>query len=298
MLLTPAPEVTFPAPGTARDPAQCILVPATLRLTKYQALGNDYLVADRPPDLDAIQVLLPRICDRHRGIGADGLLAFDPDAYAVRVFNPDGSEAEKSGNGLRITACHAVLDHGAPATFHLRTRDGANAVEVLRRAGPEIVTELDIGVPRLEPDAWVTLDTPAGTVRCRLVDVGNPHCVVLGEPVTEERCHQLGPLIERHPRFPARTNVQLAEAVDRRNARCEIWERGAGYTLASGTSASAVAAALMRLDEIDDAVDVRMPGGTLAVRRLPDGHLLQAGPARRVCRCEVDLADFEYPPER
>jgi diaminopimelate epimerase len=264
----------------------------SLTLTKYQALGNDYLMLDLPADLDAVIPLLPRLCDRHLGMGSDGLLAFDPTDFSVRIFNPDGSEAEKSGNGLRIAACHAVLEHRAPERFVLRTKDRENAVRVLETAGPLVRCELDIGAARFPVDDWVELATPAGRVRCWLVDVGNPHCVVLGEPVTPERCRELGPHLERHPRFPRRTNVQLAEAADRATARCEIWERGAGYTLASGTSASAVAAALMRLDLVDDAVQVVMPGGSLSVRREADGHLLQAGPAQRVYRATVDLADF------
>jgi diaminopimelate epimerase len=265
---------------------------AQLALNKYQALGNDYLVLDAGPGLEPTLRLVPRLCDRHLGLGSDGLLLFDAAAMAVRVFNPDGSEAEKSGNGLRIAACHAVLEHGAPDAFDLRTRDRANPVTVLSVNGPEVVSAVDIGIPLLEPDDWVELRTPAGIVRCRLVDVGNPHCVVLGERVTAGRCRELGPHLERHPRFPNRTNVQLAEALDRGTAHCEIWERGAGYTLASGTSASAVAAVLMRLGLVADEVQVVMPGGTLDVRRGPEGHLVQAGPARRVYRALVDPGDF------
>ena len=269
------------------------LVVARLALTKYQALGNDYLVLDVAEGIETAIRLVPRLCDRHLGLGSDGLLVFDAAAMTVHVFNPDGSEAEKSGNGLRIAACHAVLEHRAPDRFDLRTRDRANQVTVLSVNGAEVVCAVDIGVPRMEPDEWVELRTPAGTVRCRLVDVGNPHCVVLGEPVTAGRCRELGPHLERHPRFPNRTNVQLAEALDRVTARCEIWERGAGYTLASGTSASAVAAALMRLGLVDAEVRVVMPGGALDIRRGPQGRLVQAGPARRVYRALVDTADLD-----
>jgi diaminopimelate epimerase len=115
---------------------------------------------------------------------------------------------------------------------------------------------------------------------------------VFGEPVTKERCLELGPHLERHPAFPERTNVQLFEAIDRGRVRVEIWERGAGYTLASGTSASAVAAACMRAGLVDDHVTIQMPGGDLAVRRETTGNLVQSGPARRVYRASVDLADF------
>ena len=271
-------------------------------LTKYQALGNDYLVVDLPGPLDELVAVLPQICDRHLGLGSDGLLAFDAGAMSVRIFNPDRSEAQKSGNGLRITAAHAVLEHGVADAFELRTVDRSNAVRVLKREGPEVVSELDIGRPSFraadlpatfegEPDQ-VELDTPAGRVTAVLVSVGNPHCVVFGEPVTERRCLELGPHLERHPAFPERTNVQLCEVIGRVRVRAEIWERGAGYTLASGTSASAVAAACMRRGLVDERVTVEMPGGNLAVRREASGNLFQTGPARRVYRATVDLADF------
>ncbi len=271
-------------------------------LIKYQALGNDYLVMDLPGALDQLVPMLPVLCDRFRGLGSDGLLAFDPKSMAVRIFNPDGSEAQKSGNGLRITAAHAVLEHGAGDEFELRTVDRANPVRILARNGAEIVCELDIGRPSFrasdlparfdgEPDR-VNLDTSAGRVEAMLVSVGNPHCVVFGEPVTKERCLELGPLLENHSAFPERTNVQLFEVIDRARARVEIWERGAGYTLASGTSASAVAAACMRAGLVDDRVTIQMPGGDLEIQRAKSGNLVQSGPARRVYRARVDLADF------
>jgi len=269
---------------------------------KYQALGNDYLILDLPGPLGEVVALLPSLCDRHRGLGSDGLLAFDAATMSVRIFNPDRSEAQKSGNGLRITAAHAVLEHGAGDRFELRTVDRANAVRVLARNGAELVTEVDIGRPSFraadlpanfdgEPKS-VELDTPAGKVEAVLVSVGNPHCVVFGQPVTMGRCLELGPRLERHPAFPERTNVQLCEVIDRARVRAEIWERGAGYTLASGTSASAVAAACMRRGLVEDQVTVQMPGGDLAVRREASGNLVQSGPVRRVYRATVDLADF------
>ena len=274
-----------------------------VELVKYQALGNDYLVCDLPGPLEELIELLPALCDRHTGFGSDGLLAFDARAMSVRIFNPDRSEAQKSGNGLRITAAHAVLQHGAGDSFDLRTADRINHVRVLGRRGAEVVTEVDIGRPSFraadlpanfpgEPE-HVHLETPAGGVDAVLVSVGNPHCVVFGEPVTEQRCRELGPHLERHAAFPERTNVQLCEVIDRTRVRVEIWERGAGYTLASGTSASAVAAACMRRGLVDGRVTVVMPGGELAVRREPSGDLVQSGPARRVYRATVDLTDFD-----
>jgi diaminopimelate epimerase len=275
-------------------------------LIKYQALGNDYLVLDLPAALDEVVVLLPLLCDRHTGVGSDGLLAFDPRAMSVRIFNPDGSEAQKSGNGLRIAAAHAVLEHGAGDRFELRTAGGPNPVRILERTGAGVVCAVDIGRPSFraadlpaifegEPDR-VRLETPAGTVEAMLVSVGNPHCVVFDQPVTKARCVELGPHLERHPAFPERTNVQLFEVVDRARVRVEIWERGAGYTLASGTSASAVAAACMRAGLVDDQVTIQMPGGNLKIRREGLGHLVQSGPAQRVYRATVDLADFASQP--
>ena len=273
-----------------------------VELFKYQALGNDYLVLDLPGPLEALVELLPALCDRHLGLGSDGLLAFDVAAMTVRIFNPDRSEAQKSGNGLRIAAAHAVLQHGAPNRFELKTVDRSNAVVVKSRGRAQVVTELDIGRPSFraadlpakfegEPD-HVTLETRAGKVEAVLVSVGNPHCVVFGQPVTKERCIELGPLLERHPAFPQRTNAQLCEVIDRARVRAEIWERGAGYTLASGTSASAIAAACMRRGLVDDIVAIDMPGGSLALRREENGNLLQTGPARRVYRATIDLRDF------
>lgn len=266
--------------------------PARLELLKYEALGNDYLVLDLPAPLETVVPLLPQICDRHRGAGADGLLVFDPATFRLRIFNPDSSEAEKSGNGLRIAACHAVLQHASRTPFAITTRDRANEVQVLHRRGSEVVSRLNIGAPRFVPDGWIELDTAAGRVRCRLVDVGNPHCVVFEQPVTPERCRELGPLLENHPRFHNRTNVQLVEPLSRDRARAEIWERGAGYTLASGTSASAVAAALIRTGQADRTLNIVMPGGTLQMEQLSNGSLLQTGPARRVCWISLELEDL------
>ena len=273
-----------------------------VQLFKYQALGNDYLILDLPGPLDEVLDILPLLCDRHRGLGSDGLLAFDPKAMTVRVFNPDRSEAQKSGNGLRITAAHAVLEHGAPGEFELGTLDRTNSLRVLSEGRGEVTTALDIGAPSFraadlpanfegEPE-HVELDTPAGRVEAVLVSVGNPHCVVFGEPVTRERCLELGLHLEVHPAFPERTNVQLCAPVDRSHVRAEIWERGAGYTLASGTSASAVAAACMRRSLVDAGVTVEMPGGSLFVQRQETGNLVQEGPAKRVYRATIDLADF------
>lgn len=259
-----------------------------LSLAKYQALGNDYLVLDEPALFEPLLPLVPRICDRNLGVGSDGVLYVDVAARAVRVINPDGSEAERSGNGLRIAAAHLVLEHDAPGAFTLRTAAGETGVRVVSRTGGEVVSELSLGVPRVGPRERLE----GAGVEGHAVDVGNPHFVIFGEPVTAARARELGPLVERHERFPNRTNVQLAEAAEH-GLRIEIWERGAGYTLASGTSAAAAAAAAMAAGLCADAVRVVMPGGTLEVRREAGWNLFQTGPARRVFAAVLRAADFD-----
>ena len=175
-------------------------------LIKYQALGNDYLVLDLPMPLDDVLPLVPRLCDRNFGLGSDGLLLFDPSAMTLRVINPDGSEAEKSGNGLRIAAAHAVLEHSAGDSFSLSTVGGPNPVRVLARSGGGVVSQLDIGAPSVG-EGRVVIETPAGAASAVLVSVGNPHAVLLDQPVTPERAREIGPHVEHHPMFPDRTNV-------------------------------------------------------------------------------------------
>jgi diaminopimelate epimerase len=258
-----------------------------MRLIKYEALGNDYLVADEPVRFEAVLRLAPSLCDRHRGIGSDGILLVDPGRRTVRVINPDGSEAEKSGNGLRIAAAHLVLVHRAPESFDIQTPAGESNVLVLGTDGGTVMTELNIGVARVGERERLDEVGVEGVP----VNVGNPHFVVLEGAVTPARARDLGPRIERDPRFPQRTNVQLMETVPG-GIRIEIWERGAGYTLASGTSAAASAAAAMALGLAGDQLTVEMPGGALGIRRGADGSLLQVGSARRVFVAKVDLGDF------
>lgn len=275
-----------------------------VRFVKYHGLGNDYLVLDAAAlagrDPSAIAVA---ICDRHRGVGADGILV-DHSAgreFALRIFNPDGSVAEKSGNGLRIFARH-LFDLGRvdAAPFTVRTLGGNATCRVLD-AGARVVVDMGrvcfdsvlvpvTGERREAVDEVVAVG--GREVRTCAVTLGNPHCVVLRARADADEARALGPLIERHPRFPARTNVQFLEVLDRANIRLEIWERGAGYTLASGSSSCAAAAAAHRLGLCDASVTAHMPGGALAVELRPVDPAgcvgaayaaRQTGPAVRVC---------------
>ena len=272
-----------------------------MRYAKYHALGNDYLVIDPTrtafsPDERTIEAL----CDRHHGIGSDGLLfgpipvQEDPEAFGLRIFNPDGGEAEKSGNGLRIFARY-LLDagHAQGAKCRIQTPSGASEVRYLAPDGS--LVEVDMGEPSFRAgDIPFTgmapylevLETPLllpeVSVTITALNVGNPHCVLFPEHVTPDEARRLGSQIECHPDFPNRVNVQLVEVINRKRIRIEIWERGAGYTLASGSSSCAAAAACRRLGFVDDRVRVLMPGGALDLVFTGQGRILMSGPVQAV----------------
>jgi diaminopimelate epimerase len=267
-----------------------------VKFTKYHGLGNDYLVMD-PASFGqaAVHRLAPRICDRNYGIGSDGILLGPFSSagadFGLRIINPDGSEAEKSGNGLRIFA-RFLYDTGRVGRepFRIGTPGGVAPAQVypergLIRIGMGHATfdsqAVGIAGPRRDVVAE-SMEMAGRTLSCTGVSVGNPHCVVLGVPVTEHEARTLGPQIERDPRFQNRTNVQLCQIIDRENIEIRIWERGAGYTLASGSSASAAACAAKRLGHCDGNVRVHMPGGVLEVEIGEDYSVTQTGPVTRV----------------
>jgi diaminopimelate epimerase len=254
-----------------------------MRFAKYQALGNDYLVIEPEPEVAPPPALVRRLCDRHFGVGADGVLLRAPAPpgadFALRVWNPDGSEAEKSGNGLRIFA-RWLFDRAlvGDAFFTVATRGGLVRCQV-REEGASVFVEM--GRARFGA-VDETLALPDGPIRFTEVNLGNPHCVVRTDAPSRALAERLGPQLESHPRFPGRTNVQLVRPLGRDRLRIEIWERGAGYTLASGTSACAAAAAAVRWGACDAGVTVEMPGGALAVGVARDYALTQLGPAQKV----------------
>lgn len=252
---------------------------------KGHGLGNDYIAVD-PAELDfelgarSVRAL----CDRHRGVGADGVLALarsERAHFGLRIFNPDGSEAEKSGNGLRIFASYLFATRRTRRReLRIETPGGIVSVSLrLDDDGEVDRAKVVIGHasfrPRLLP---CTLDVPelvdqpltvAGRdLRFNGVSVGNPHCVVFadsGRAWARDDLLELGPALESHAIFPQRANVQLAEVTGPRTLRLLIWERGAGETLASGTSACAAAAAGVRLGLVKSPVAVHAPGGGLEV---------------------------------
>ncbi|MDH5751168.1 MAG: diaminopimelate epimerase [Deltaproteobacteria bacterium] len=257
---------------------------------KYHGLGNDYLViSPRVFGSSLPPAAVRAICDRHRGPGGDGILlgplpaeeigASAGDVPALRIYNPDGSEGEKSGNGLRIFIRHLWEQGLAPGRrFDIATRGGMVSAQVLDETGARIAVGMgrlsfqSAALPMTGPSREVLgekLSVGGGEWSINCVSVGNPHCVVLLEPgqdPSESLARRIGPELENHPLFPNRTNVQFLRVLDEHSIRIEIWERGAGYTQASGTSSCAAAGVAVRLGLCSSPVTVNMPGGSLEIR--------------------------------
>jgi diaminopimelate epimerase len=254
-----------------------------MKLSKWQAIGNDYLLVEQaelaqPLTRDSVREL----CDYHYGVGADGLLeviSVDGTRAELRIWNPDGSTAELSGNGARIVAAWLARRSGEPQVT--LSVDG-RAVEANVR--PDGNIELDVG--RVEVGESETLDLGDERVEFTPVSVGNPHAVVRREPERGE-VRRLGPRIERHSRFPERTNVQLVRVDSPHDVTVGVWERGAGETLSSGTSSVAVAAAAVANGWCESPVNVHLPGGELVVELDGEGRARLTGPAQEICRIEL-----------
>jgi diaminopimelate epimerase len=243
------------------------------------------------------------ICDRNWGLGSDGILALVLSRkadFGLRIFNPDGSEAEKSGNGLRIFARYL---HATGKTkkkrFTVETKGGLVSIDLqVDRHGDAAAATVEMGIATFKPDALpCSLDVPeliqqpieaAGrSLIFTGVSVGNPHCVVFkpnGESWSREELLALGPALEHHKLFPKRTNVQLVVPTGRNEVFILIWERGAGETQASGSSSCAAASAAVRLGLVRSPVTVKMPGGVLNIDVAPDFSLTMKGPVAEVAR--------------
>ncbi len=252
-----------------------------MRFSKWQALGNTYLLIERG-DLEA-----PlggddarRLCDPHEGVGADGVLEIGEVRGAeadVVVWNPDGSSAELSGNGARIAAVWLARRSGvAFPRLHIGERTVPARVQ-----GEDV--EVDLGEANVgKPEA---LEIDGERLEVTPVDVGNPHAVIRREPEHEELL-RIGPLVEHHDRFPGRTNVQLVRPDGPNDLTVAVWERGAGATRASGSSAAAAAAAAIVHGWCESPVRVHLPGGTLVVD-IREGRAIVSGPVTEVFRGET-----------
>lgn len=277
-----------------------------MRFLKAHGLGNDYLaleMSELPMELTPPAVRL--LCDRHRGVGSDGVLGRVPSDradFGLRIFNPDGSEAEKSGNGLRIFAAY-LLRRGEVREgerFSVETRGGLVEMEVTARTGTELMVEVEMGIATFRtqdvglagPDRegtgeWLELEA-GDRITINTVSLGNPHCVIFQDELDPDDLRRRAPQISAHPHFERGTNVQFARAVDAVTVEAWVWERGAGETLASGSSACAVAAAAVRRGLVSgDPIEVRMPGGSLHVSVRDDWRVLLLGPVESVYEGEL-----------
>lgn len=280
-----------------------------MQFHKYHALGNDYIVLDpanfpawSEPDTAQIRV----ICHRNFGVGSDGILwgplPSDSCDFGLRIFNPDGSEAEKSGNGLRIFSRYLRdSGHARSPQFTIET-PGGNVTADLQDEGRMIT--VDMGQVSFDSEAIPVTGEPREVLNEEiLIDgqtfifcaatIGNPHCVIPMVKVDAELAHRFGPALEIHSNFPRKTNVQFLELIDRQNIRIEIWERGAGYTLASGSSSSAAAAVAHRLGQVDNRLTVHMPGGQIGIEIDPTCYAIRmTGGVTQVARGELQSEIF------
>jgi diaminopimelate epimerase len=280
-----------------------------MKFSKYHALGNDYIVLD-PADYPQWGTPTPAqvrvICHRNYGVGSDGILwgpvVSSKADFGLRIFNPDGSEAEKSGNGLRIFSRY-LLDQGrrkgSKAT--IETAGGVVSAE-LRDSGALITVAMGSvsfdsrAIPVKGPAREVlreSIESQGRTFSYSAATIGNPHCVIPVDDLSPELARRHGPDIEVNPLFPNRTNVQFLKVLDRSTIQIEIWERGAGYTLASGSSSSAAAAVARKLGLVDSSVAVRMPGGTIKIEIGENFSILMTGTVNKIADGELHADLFK-----
>jgi len=273
-----------------------------MKFHKYHGLGNDYIVID-PKDITGglSEEQVRAICHRNFGVGSDGILlgpCIEADGrFRVKIFNPDGGEAEKSGNGVRIFARY-LIDTGYvnQNEFLIATAGGDVRVKALENRRD---FEVEMGrisfhsrdIP-VEGENREVLNEPleikGKSLLFSAATIGNPHCVIIRDEISKSQALTLGPVIETLSIFPNRTNVQFVKIIDDKNIAMEIWERGAGYTLASGSSSCAAAAVAHRLGLCGPEIKVHMPGGVLKVRIEKNFSAKLIGPVVRVCKGEID----------
>lgn len=268
---------------------------------KMHGLGNEYIVLERNlMDFQLTKQAIMRLCNIHFGIGSDGIVLLVPSVradFGFRVYNPDGSEAEKSGNGLRIL-CKYLYDYGHAKIrqFSVETLTDIVYAEIVEEEkGKALLIRVDMGKAIFASrDIPVNSDQPeflgqkiiAGDkefeVNC--VSVGNPHCVVIKQDLDENEIRTYGPLLENHPMFPNRINVQFARVLSDCDAQILIWERGAGYTLASGSSSCAASCILVKRGLIKGDLTMHMQGGTLKIQIDKNWNINMTGEVREIAR--------------
>jgi len=284
-----------------------------MKFSKLQATGNDFILADARTTEREWQRLARAMCDRHFGVGADGLILVQTSNSAdlkMRLFNSDGSEAEVSGNGLRCFAKYAIekdlpeknrSQAGESDRFvTIETLSGVRRVKAYVSGNKVVRAEVNMGVPRFQPEqipVRVHVGIPISSggllnyplvidgkrLSLSILSMGNPHAVsFLSQPVADFPLAEIGPKVERHSMFPQRTNFEAARILSRERIEARVWERGVGETLACGSGASAIAVAARLLDYVDRQVDVIVAGGTLTVSWDMVGDVLLSGPVEEV----------------
>lgn len=282
-----------------QKPEDCVLLP-------YHALGNDYIVIDpSKTNVPMTQKNIQTICNRHLGIGSDGILygpIFEGGQIKLRIFNPDGSEAEKSGNGIRIFSKYlGDFRYVNSNEFLLSTLGGEVTVEIINLR--EGLIKVDMGTVTFQSNLipvagkrreviQESLQVNGESLLVTCLSIGNPHCVVPLKEISKEKAISLGSILEKNSFFPNRTNVQLMKVIDPQNIYIEIWERGAGYTMASGSSSCAAASAAYKLGLVDRVVKVHMPGGEIDIDIKLNGHVYMTGTSTTVAQGEF-LEEFK-----
>lgn len=266
---------------------------------KSHGLGNDYIVLNQYEiDFELTPKAIQKICDVHYGIGSDGILLKVPSYkanFGLRILNPDGSEAEKSGNGLRIFAKYLYdTKFSKEKIFTIETPGGVVRAEITEEVNKKAKTvKVDMGKAIFESseipvncnkeeciDEILNLEFKDYTISC--VSVGNPHCVILKDDLDEKEIKQFGTYIENHKMFPNRINVQFAKVISPTEVEILIWERGAGWTLASGSSSCAVASVMVKKGLTERKLNVKMPGGTLQIEIDTAWNIKMTGEVREI----------------
>lgn len=271
-----------------------------MKFHKYHGLGNDYIVIDpKEINTDLTIETIKLICDRNYGAGSDGIL-YGPELidniYNLRIFNPDGSEAEKSGNGLRIFSRY-LWDKGLVKEneFTIKTLGGNVTSQVFNNGK---LVKIEMGYVSFESSNIPVYGETGGCIQKELeidgktfiynaATIGNPHCVIIMDDISPEIAKKYGPIIEVNPKFPNRINVQFMKVLNNNTIQIEIWERGAGYTLASGSSSTAAAAVAFKLGKCGKDICVRMPGGELTINMSDDFFATMVGPVASVYHGEL-----------
>lgn len=258
-----------------------------MNFTKYQGLGNDFILIDsRQEALEGVDLknLALILCDRHFGVGADGLLIVWPSTkahYRMQVINSDGSEAEMCGNGIRCFAKYVYeVDQLKEEVISVETPAGTILPAVILENGKVLAIEVDMGIPREIQTSNLKLQNKE--YKIQMVSMGNPHAVIFTEALDQIVLAEVGPLIENNSLFPNRTNVEFVKVISDKEIEVIVWERGAGETLACGTGACAAVVAANLAGKVGRRVLVRLPGGNLEIEIGEDQHILMRGPAEKV----------------